>query len=269
MKYRAALQAVLTALFLLLVGCTTSSPSETRNGPQTCLMAFFDLSVSTGSNKSPPQESEKQEIRGRYFTEFQRALEECRGGEAVVGEAITDNPLAEGTLPIDDVLPRFNPLTINRDDFEASLREAIQHIESKVRLLLNRQPTKHTDIFTSLLLAEKVLNGERFGKAPNKVLILFSDMRQDSPAYNFDRITLTERRAQQILDELKAKGQLPNLSGVKVWVAGAGVSQDAPASVDKLLEIQKFWMKYFEACGAQLTAERYGPTLMNFGLDEK
>jgi hypothetical protein len=250
-----------TLVILLLgavAGCSNkASVAEPKGGPKTCMVVLFDLSKTTKG----------QVIRQRYFEEFGTVLKACNGGEAIVGDAITDNPLAEGSFPIDRTLPSYSPLTANHDDYEVAKTDAIRRIEDQARVLVLDHPgTNKTDIFDALLLAEKIFNGEQFGKAPHKALIIFSDMRQDGAGYKFDQLDLTTARAQKILAELKSRGQLPNLAGVKVWVAGAGVSDDTPRSAGQILATQRFWIAYFKACGADLTPERYGPALINFAL---
>lgn len=249
-----------TAASLVLVfaaGCSKVSGRESEKGPQTCVMALFDLSGTT----------KDETIRKHYLEEYGAVLKACHGGEALVGEAITGNPLAEDGFPINMTLPVYSPLTINQDDYSRALEKAKKSLEEQASaLVLNHPPTKRTDIFNALLLAEKILDGDQFGKVPNKVLVIFSDMRQDSPDCNFDKIKITSERTQRIINELKTKGQLPNLTGVKVWVAGAGVSEGPPLSADTILAIQRFWLAYFKACGADLTPERYAPALINFAL---
>ena len=261
MSRKTVLGMLMTAFVILevalLASCAKVSGKEKPSGPRVCVMALFDLSASTKG----------QAIRGRYLDEYGAVLKDCQGGEALVADAITDNPLAEGSFPIDQVLPSYDPLKVNEMDFQGALKRSRQGVEDEAHeFVLKGTPTQHTDILNALLLAEKIFNGDRFGKAPNKVLILFSDMRQDSADYNFDRLNLTPSLTQKILAQLKSKGQLPNLAGVKVWVAGAGVSEGTPLPANKILAIQHFWLAYFKACGADLTSERYAPALINFAL---
>jgi hypothetical protein len=52
---------------------------------------------------------------------------------------------------------------------------------------------------------------------------------------------------------------MPNLTGVKVYVAGASA-----ADSDKFREVQTFWARYFTESGADFSAYRYGHSLINF-----
>jgi hypothetical protein len=89
--------------------------------------------------------------------------------------------------------------------------------------------------------------------------VLVSDMLEDSEEYNFERQQLNDGFIQRVIAEQKKKGRLPDLSGAKVYVAGASAK-----SANTALEVQKFWIAYCKAANADLTSQNYGSALMNF-----
>ena len=62
----------------------------------------------------------------------------------------------------------------------------------------------------------------------------------------------------------RKSGRIPDLKGVQVWVAGAGGS-----TPEQYLRIQDFWIRYFQAAGADLRVNRYGAGLMDFSLQNR
>jgi len=98
--------------------------------------------------------------------------------------------------------------------------------------------------------------------------VVFSDMIEQSGRYDFSGIPLDDEAVQRIIAKEREGKRLPKLDGVKVWVAGATASTGAGLSSDRILQIQSFWLTYFKACGADLTKERYAPTLLGFSIAE-
>lgn len=123
----------------------------------------------------------------------------------------------------------------------------------------------HTDLMNAFQLAEKVFNGESVRGASEKILVIFSDMIEQTRRHDFSSENLTEARISQILDIERKAGRLPELRGVKVWVAGAtAAGSGSGLPPEKIQRIQQFWLRYFKACSADLTKERYASTLLNF-----
>ncbi len=103
--------------------------------------------------------------------------------------------------------------------------------------------SKRTDIFSSLILAQKVFHKRQ----TRKVLILMSDMIVDYPPYRFDKMNWGEGKQEALLSELEEKGLIADLSGVCVYVSGASGSSDEQAAM-----IGRFWQAYFERSGANM-----------------
>lgn len=104
---------------------------------------------------------------------------------------------------------------------------------------------RQTDILGALMLAREIFDQQ--GNTEEKVLVIFSDMRQqtreldlESPsmAPSFDRI---ERK--------RTKFGVLNLSDVHIRVLGV---DDAGKSLSYWQSLREFWSEYFHTCGATL-----------------
>lgn len=238
-------------------GCERLRPEPPDPPEAAVVFCLFDISGSTSS----PQ------VRQRYMTEFEKLLDALEGGDAVVGDLITGNSLATATYPINAELPikgaLDNPLMHERAA-EGKLAEARSQAEA---FILNGQPAEASDLLSALYLAEKVFTGETHAHRPIKALVVFSDMILQHGDYDFTGIDLTDERIKQIIaDEKSAQGGLPDLSGVRVWVVGAGAAPEGGQKPGKLRQIEDFWRQYMAACGADLPSSHYGAALLNFAL---
>lgn len=248
--------AIAVYLSFLMTGCLAP---KAGNAPSCVIFVLFDIS---GSTAAP-------EIRQRYFGDFQKILAEVRGGELLVGDVITENTLVTLSCPINELFPAYNRFVDNPLTHKRKMQKAIKTAKEKAKkLILERPPAPMTDLLNAFQAADKVFNGERCKDAPHKILVVFSDMIEQSRRYDFTREKLTEKRIQEIIQKLRDEkpSQLPNLKGVKVWVAGATAAVKGGLDAQKIYEIENFWLYYFRACGAGLTKERYFTTLINFEL---
>jgi|YNPNPStandDraft_1061719.scaffolds.fasta_scaffold40250_2 hypothetical protein len=250
----ALLRRVLLVLASLAVAVLPDGCSQ--KAPSWVVFVLFDIS---GSTSAP-------EIRQRYFRDFQKILEAMQGGGLLMCDVITENTLATSN-PIEAFFPAYNPLIDNPLSHKKKLQKITEQmlVEAK-KLILETPPAPMTDLMNSFQLASKIFNGERCKGAGGKALVVFSDMIEQSRNYDFQKLRLTEERTQQIIETERRDGRLPNLSGVKVWVSGATAAKKGGVSPKKIYQIQNFWLHYFQACGADLTSERYATTLINFEL---
>jgi hypothetical protein len=258
---------------LILGGCngaktgveTASSPTPTASPTPAAasgengkvVMALFDLSQSTQNSA----------MRQKYYESFQRILEKVGGGDILVADLITDDPLSQSSFPINETLAAFDPGTDNellvrkkRGAFDKQLKEQRERLAAQVQTLLNDQNRKinKTRILDAMRLAERVF---KTYQRPKKVLVIFSDMIEDSDRRNFQTQPPGEADITQLLDREKKAGTWPDLTGVKVYVIGAAGSQGSSAAYTA---IENFWLQYFKQTGADLVKERYGAALLAF-----
>lgn len=253
--------SLLLAELVVIVAAGIGCDRIKQEPPETAVVfCLFDIS---GSTSSPV-------VRQRYMAEFEKLLDALEGGDAVIGDLITGNSLATATYPINVELPMKgaldNPLMHERAT-DKKKAEARAQAEA---FILNGQPAEASDLLNALYLAEKVLTGETHAHRPIKALVIFSDMILQHGDYDFTGIDLTDERIKQIIaDEQNAQGGLPELSGVRVWVVGAGAAPEGGQEPGKLRQIEDFWRQYFAACGADLPSSHYGAALLNFSLHPK
>ena len=244
-------KAVLWAVGIFTVVMLSSCGAH----PKTVIYMLFDLSGSTAETS----------IRESYFrAAVDQVVDKFKEG-TVMADVINDNPLTRDSY-IEEKWPA-DSLTANALVVKSQRRKAADNLQGKLRnLLFGSAPTKKTDILNAFQMVEKQLNGGMYGAYANKFLLVFSDMMEESPRHNF-KSNLGEREIQAIIDAEKKAGSLPDLKGVKVWVIGANTGTSTPNNTAQIYRIQDFWLAYFKAAGANLTKDRYGPTLLNFSLD--
>jgi len=240
---------ILFAILLSLLQCGKAPDSS----KVVCLL--FDLSESTN----------RPEIRKAYVANAQTILKKMKPGDALLAALITEQSISELHFGLQYEFPKFKPSTDNlliekreRMLFERHMKMAKDSLQKVVDSLLMHQPRPivRTEILSALQGVERVFKNYNQNR---KILVIFSDMIEDSDLYNFTRERLNEKRILQIIDAEQNAGRIPDLRGVKVYVVGA------MANKTKLfLQIRNFWIHYFEACGAQLENQNYGPTLIRF-----
>jgi hypothetical protein len=239
---------------LLLWGCTPSSHATVASGME--VVVFVDFSGST---------------RGEERTLFQKDLQEqiipsLAPGDRILIAPINDKtladfrPLVEAALPrkpdfngwFDNVL-KFNRRTKDIDDQVLRLKEAVR---GEVKEAFSRHESSAlTDIFSSLLIARKVFHEE----SRHKVLVLMSDMIEDYPPYHFEQIAWSPATTRRLLSELDAKGLIPKLPDVCVYVSGVSAH-----SADLVQNIGRFWQAYFRRAEADMDASRYAHVLLHW-----
>ncbi len=99
-------------------------------------------------------------------------------------------------------------------------------------------------MLTSLDVASDILEAR---PSASDVLVIESDIIEDSERYGFDKMNLTRSRRQDILRAETEQGRLPNLQGVRVCVVGAAGQQ-----TDRCYQLE-IWTAYFDSAGADLT----------------
>jgi hypothetical protein len=113
-----------------------------------------------------------------------------------------------------------------------------------------------TEILDSLNVADTIFHDE---KERQKILVMLSDMIEESKEYNFDKNKMTDEYINKVIGSRQKNNLMPNLAGVKVYVAGASA-----ADSDKFRAIQAFWARYFAESQADFSPYRYGHSLINF-----
>jgi len=232
-------------LSIVIAGCGREST------PARVTMVLFDVSASTGA----------EAIRQQYIKDFAKILDTAADGGVITADIIDDNPLAHSSFPINEAFDRYDSLKENKLDYERRVREKRDAVIKKAAAIVRTRPSgrRGTSVLDGLQLAERVFSTF---EADRKLLVIFSDMIEQSKRYDFSAEKLTAARIGQIIAQERSAGRLPELQDVEVCVVGAGASISGGLSADRIMAIREFWFEYFKAAGASLPKERYGSALL-------
>jgi hypothetical protein len=100
-----------------------------------------------------------------------------------------------------------------------------------------------SDIFGAISLGAHSLQNEQNA---SKVLILLSDMRQCSRKFNFEKMATINNT---LIEKTVKEGLIPDLTGVKVYVAGVHTIGKSQGYWESL---KNYWQEYFNKAGADL-----------------
>lgn len=243
-------------LAVLLLTQTLLLPGVAVASRGTAVIIFLDFSGSIKSNERAL---------------FQRAIEtqiipSLSAGDRLLIAPIHDKTLTEFRPLVQAILPAKrefsgwldNVLKYNRQvkEVDAQVLDLKNKIKTEVADVLGRRyASPYTDIFSSLLIAQKLFHDE----ARRKVLVLMSDMIEDTPEYNFEKIAWSPSGVEKLLAELEAKAFIPKLHGVCVYVSGASAKTATLAQ-----DIARFWEAYFRRTGADMHPSRYAHVLLHW-----
>lgn len=239
---------LLISFFLLACAMNGSAeaPWKSWNNEQKprAIVVFVDMSGSTNLARTTV-----------YKECFEKIYENLRQGDRIVVGMITGRSFIDFKPVVDVEIPKKS-VWVNRIQFERSLTETKEKIRQEVeRLLSQKKGTPRTEILNSLNIADTILHKEN----REKILVLLSDMIQDSEEYDFSSTKITDDYINRVIKHRREKNLIPNLSGVKLYVAGASGSDQ-----HKYSSIERFWARYFKTIGADYSHHRYGHTLLSF-----
>ena len=187
---------------------------------------------------------------------FEKVYRNLRHGDRLVVGTITSQSYIEFKPTVDEEIPK-KTVWDNRLQYEKKLTDTKEKIQREVnRLLSQKQGTLLTEILDSLNIADIIFHDE---KERQKILVILSDMIEDSKEGKFDKDKITDEYIHRVIKSRQKNNLIPNLANVKVYVAGA-----IAADSDKFRAIQAFWARYFSESGADFSPHRYGHSLISF-----
>lgn len=199
------------------------------------------------------------DLTGRYTDVTARVAESMRGGDRLLGDRISDEGFGGSELLLDVEMPQ-ETLADNSFAAAAARDTVVAAARRAVGGLFDDRGAPCTDIVGALDAAARVL--ATAPDAGEKRLVLVTDAVNTCAPLNLLDADLSEDAVRAFVDGERDGGRLPDLAGVRVWVAGAGT--DPRVSRERGFEIERFWRAYFEAAGATLAPENYGPTLIGW-----
>ena len=247
-------------LFTLLGGVLLAagypSPSLATTPPGMELIIFVDFS---GSIRKEDKKSYEQDL-------IKRVIPSLSAGDRLLVAPITEKtltdfrPLIEVDFPPKPAFNGFmqNAMTYNRQvkEVDAEVARLKEELVTQVGGMFKQYfASPRTDIFNAIVLAQKLFSDE--GKA--RVLVLMSDMVEDSQPYNFYNLKWGPDTVEKLLSELDAHGLIPDLSGVCLYVAGASAD-----SAEMAHRVGNFWATYFERAKANTDPRRYAHVLLHW-----
>jgi len=249
-------QRKLKLLGLIIVGllliCTqliwsgdASGKSENSLQNPRLIIILVDMSGST------------EQVRPTVCKEaFEKIYKNLRQGDRVVVGTITSRSYIEFKPTVDEEIPK-KTIWDNRLQFERKLTNCKEKIRKETNKLLSQERgTLLTEILDSLNIADTIFHDE---KERQKILVILSDMIEDSNEYNFDKDKITDEYINNIIRARQNNKLMPNFTGVKVYVAGASADDS-----NKFRAVQTFWARYLTKSGADFSPHRYGHSLINF-----
>ncbi|HUL22682.1 MAG TPA: hypothetical protein VLZ10_14595 [Thermodesulfobacteriota bacterium] len=236
------------ALFLCILGNwgpEAFAKSENSAQHPRLIVIFVDMSASAD-----------QARRTVCKEAFEKIYQNLRQGDRILVGTITSQSYIEFKPNVDEEIPK-KTVWDNRLQYERSLTRSKEKIRGEVnKLLSQKQGTPLTEILDSLNIADTIFHDE---KEREKILVLLSDMIQDSKDYKFDKDKITDEYINNVIRYRQKNKLMPNLKGVKVYVAGASATNS-----EEFRAVQAFWAHYFTESGADYSPHRYGHSLINF-----
>ena len=159
------LRTVMLAATLALVtpACQTA-PAQ----PPKIVLVFMDVSASVRDFTV-------------YHDTWAKILGDLTDGDRLVLARISAETLTQFRPVLDRELPAFNPFTDNKLVHEKKLKQIHQELVGALTQALAATRSPKTDILHTLTLAEKIFHDEK----RRRILVLVSDMLEDSEEYNF------------------------------------------------------------------------------------
>jgi len=244
----------MTQALILTTGCAPSTPAATHEGTAVVVFVDFSQSITNEDRASFRMEIEKE------------ILPSLVPGDRFLIAPINDKtltdfrPLVEASLP---AKPKFNGwfnnvMKFNRESKEIEAQTLLLKDKMKAEVahvFAKRYVSPQTDIFSSLLIAQKLF----YDDSRRKVLVLMSDMIEDNPPFDFERIAWSSAAIEKTLSQLDKKALIPKLAGVCVYVSGASAK-----SAEIAENIGRFWQAYFRRAEADMDPSRYAHVLLHW-----
>jgi hypothetical protein len=199
------------------------------------LVVLIDLSQSVGAT-GPDNRSEFQ----KNVAAVSRVLRQVPAGAHVTVLGITNDSFAQPYFLLSATV------TSEAGYFGEKLALARQRLETswKTRSRDLAPSFAGTDLFGAFLVASQIFQSAGAGR--RDILVVFSDMWQESREFNFGR--MTKVCAPEAMGKVRAQMLLANLRDADIEVLGT----DSPGRTKAEWEcVRDFWMKYLAEAGAK------------------
>ncbi len=250
LRYLVIAWSVMCVGVFCLSGCS-SEPDYVGK----CVVVFLDRSGSVKSDANI------------YADAFGIIRESLRSKDRIVIANITANSSRDFNAFLDIEIP--DPLDgVNRlletdadyqkktEDSKTEINAALSEVEGEIdRFLATPSNSPLTAIMEATHISQQIFAADE----RRAVLVLLSDMVEESESLNMTRNSFKGVPADTALARMEEIGLVPDLAGVEVFIAGAmpGGNKDA-------VKVSEFWQLYFDAAGAHLGNGHYARHLSSF-----
>lgn len=226
----------------LVLGFVAGCGGKVDTAERRVVMVFVDISLSS----LPERENYKQHL--------EKIIASLQPGDVIAGGKIIDLTIADFTPIFNVQLPAFDFWNDNRTQHHKLVQKLTAQMFASIdSVLQSRGKIEKSEIINSFLICEQFMRN----KSGRKTLVILSDMMECSAEYNFAQDDVNAAYIDAAIQTLRAKGRIPNLRNVEVWVIGAYAAQ-----TEKFFAVQNFWERYLKETGA--TGRAYSHTLLDF-----
>ncbi len=218
--------------------------AQTRNAPA-LVFVLIDASLTIPDMKA-------------FRTAWKTIMDRSVGGDRVVVAVISGRVGNRQNSIITEIGDRDLPVKGWNDNpliYDENFATAKKLSTDDFEAALTKPRTDRTELLRSIRDAARYFAAE---KKRRKILVILSDMLEDSAEYRFEKIALSETFTNTAIANAKKQMRLPDLHQVDVYTQVPGV-----APPEKAEQVEQFWIRYFAACGANISQQTYS-TLSNY-----
>ena len=259
MKVRCGRTLALGAGALAIFTLTSCNWFRSRQLTETTktVVVLVDRSASTGRDRALYQRAAKAVIEG------------LKPGDRLIASPITEASANDFRDYLDASLPApLAPLRLwdvpqkyaaEKQAWEEQYKTKMNQIRQATDKLLEAPSgSPKTRIFESLRITAQILASEH---RPVKVVVVLSDMLEDSNEADFEAMQLSDAAIAKELARQQQQQIVPDLRGVRVFVAGA-----SGEPLERAAALERFWRRYFQEAGALIDPGGYSRAVPNFAF---
>jgi hypothetical protein len=212
--------------------------SNCGGAPHLRLVCVVDLSSSIESD-----------ARAEAFVAFQKIFAEhrLRRGDTVIIVPVTNDTATEAQGRV----LRFE-ISERRAAYDSDLKKLAAEVERAIETMQSEsasRPATRSDILGAINLAEEEISKGQKGE--RKVIVVLSDMINDTPSCNFNTSPLlaSEEAARRYAASL-SEGRARSLEGSRVYLGLLRSSDLKKVPQARRNAIQSFWTEYLQRAGA-------------------
>jgi hypothetical protein len=187
-----------------------------------------------------------------YRQTYVSMVESLRRGDRMVLGTIGDAVMTRFVSTADREYPNSGYLL--KDMAQARSNDAF--LVAEFDKLRQRKQEQRTEILDSMVIVRQLLDSD---KDRRPVILLLSDMLEDSSTSRFEVVTLTDAAIVQLIGVLRKRNTFPSFKSSAVFVAGAKAPNAAKAA-----EVERFWRRYFEESGVAAADIVYSRPALRF-----